>query len=426
MKKISALTSKLIFIGVIIGLLLIANLFIGGKLDDREYTKNRAVEDIYNSAGGSFIISDLFITIPYSYTVTKLNSKGVKYDELEYSSKIIRANKLSYSTKLTTEKRKIGIYSAPVFNGDLTINGDFDTTPSLSESEYNFMYNKAKLSILIKNRSLIEAPVFILNGKEYESQFDYSRAQNTFSSIYSDFKCEKGKIKLNTTLKIRGAESFNIFLASENTKLKIESNWNSPSFKDYAYLPSYDITDQGFSADWDIPFDTGKGENKIGFKLVQSVDIYKMVERAIKYGFLFIIVPFIVLFLFEIFMEIQLHPVNYLLCGAASIVFFLLLLSFSEHINFELSYLISAAASGIVISLYVTSLTAKFKFGAEMCGVFILMYGYLFFSLKSEDYALLIGSVFIFIIIALFMYFTRKIDWNNLKIKNLKSTDKNQ
>ena len=133
------------------------------------------------------------------------------------------------------------------------------------------------------------------------------------------------------------------------------------------------------------------------------------------YGFLFIIVPFIVLFLFEIFLKVNLHPVNYLLCGAASIVFFLLLLSFSEHIPFFAAYLVSAAASGVVTSFYVGSITRMPKTGFEMMGVFLIMYGYLYCSLKSEDYALLIGSIFAFILIAVLMIFTRKVDWNNLR-----------
>ena len=167
-----------------------------------------------------------------------------------------------------------------------------------------------------------------------------------------------------------------------------------------------------------------KGKNYVGFDLVQTVDIYKMVHRAISYGFLFIIVPFIVLFLFDVFMKINFHPLHYLLSGAASVIFFLLLLSFSEHINFTLAYVISSLASGILVSFYVASVTNRVFVGFSMLGVFALMYIYLYFSLQSEDYALLIGSLFVFTILACVMFITRKVDWNNLVIFQRK--DKNQ
>ena len=134
----------------------------------------------------------------------------------------------------------------------------------------------------------------------------------------------------------------------------------------------------------------------------------------------------IVLFLYELFMKIQLHVMHYLLCGAASIVFFLLLLSVSEHISFGAAYLVSSCASGLLTSSYVAAITKQFKTGIGMSGVFLLLYGYLFFSLKSEDYSLLIGSIFVFIIIAALMFFTRKIDWNNLGKNNLKSQEETE
>ena len=123
-------------------------------------------------------------------------------------------------------------------------------------------------------------------------------------------------------------------------------------------------------------------------------------------------------------MNVSFHPVHYFLCGAANIVFFLLLLSFSEHVPFALSYLISAVASGGITSLYVASVTGKVKVGIEMSAVFAMMYSYLFISLKSEDYALLVGSLFIFMIIAVLMFVTRKVDWNNIKITDLKNLKK--
>jgi inner membrane protein len=120
------------------------------------------------------------------------------------------------------------------------------------------------------------------------------------------------------------------------------------------------------------------------------------------------------MFLFEIFADIVLHPVHYLLCGAATVIFFLLLLALSEHLPFVASYLIAAFASALLTSIYLASVTGKFKIGASMILLFSVLYAYLYLSLKSEDYAFLIGTLFAFCVLASVMFLTRKVNWSSL------------
>ena len=206
------------------------------------------------------------------------------------------------------------------------------------------------------------------------------------------------------------------WLNSSSTMLAINGDWASPGFTGYSYLPDErTLSENGFSAVWNIPFDAGDGSHSIGFNFIQPVNLYMKLQRANTYAFLFIIVPFIVLFMFEIFASINLHPVNYLLSGAASVLFFLLLLSLSEHLSFIASYVIGAVASGVLVSLYTALITKKYKLGAVMAGIFVILYGYLLGCLQSEDYALLMGSIFAFVVLAVIMFMTSKIDWSNLK-----------
>ncbi|MBP3366619.1 MAG: inner membrane CreD family protein [Treponema sp.] len=423
MKAISAFTSKLIFIGIIIGLLLLANLAIGSKLGDRERERNSAERSVSESAGGSFLISDIFIGIPYTRFYYETDSKGVQHRRSEQDIAVFRAESSCFSCGIKTKNRTLGIYSFPVFTGEMQIRCDFSV--SVPESTELCVYDPshAFLEIQLGDRSLSGQPVFTINGKEYNASLSARSGSSKQNGISAFFPCVNGKNTFQANLQIRGARQFAVSLSSTHTKIEVNSDWKSPSFAGFGYLPDYyDISESGFTAKWEIPFDTGDASHTAGFGFVQPVNVYKMLHRAVNYGFLFIIVPFIVLFLFEIFSDIHLHPFNYLLCGAASIIFFLLLLSLSEHIMFGISYVMSSFASGILVSLYVSSVTKKIRIAAAMSLVFAGMYGYLYASLQSEDYALLIGSVFAFSVLALIMYFTRNVDWSALKIAGLKKS----
>lgn len=431
MKKSSSIAGKIFFMSAIIGALLLANLFIGLKLNDRESAKNSAKNSIAKAAGEKFCIRKVEFEVPYERNVKKINSKGAAYLDKEFGTVRFSPEDLNCEAEIKSEIRHLGIYSAPIFTGKIKLSGQFTYNQS-NNSEYTYKTDNAKCRVVLSDKSVLEIPVFEINGikskPEFETNAIYLNEMRNYeysdlAILKSDFKCVKGTNVFSTELNIRGAENFTLFLSEKQNKLSVKSDWKSPGFTDFDYLPTTrNLTEEGFTADWFVPF-TGSDNNKIGFEFKTPVDVYKMLHRAVTYGFLFIIVPFLILFLFEIFMKLSLHPINYLLCGAASIVFFLLLMSFSEHIPFIAAYLISSFASGIVISLYVASITKNVKTGIGMCVTFILMYGYLFFSLKSEDYALLIGSIFTFTIIAALMFFTRKVDWNNLKGASSKAGD---
>ena len=429
MEKKHSMTGKLVLIGSIIALMLIANLLIGLKLGDRKEASRSAADEISAGAGGHFHVGDVYIVVPYVHHFK--NSYGkIESNEGEYK---IHANVMKYYAEINTEERSLGIYSSPVFTGQLHIEGEF-LCNLRNDSDYTFNFSKAIMLVKLNDKSMVEAPVFFINGTECPVEFCYPDEYASIErnrGIYSEFKYIEGTNTFSTILKIRGAQAFTTRVAGNQTSLKIKSDWKSPGFSGYSYLPATrTISDDGFEAEWFIPFSTATSANEIGFSFMNPVNVYKMLERAITYGFLFIAVPFLVLFLFEVFNGIDLHPLNYLLCGAASMVFFLLLMSFSEHISFPVAYGISAASSGILISLYVASITRKIQSGLQMSLVFLLMYGYLFFSLKSEDYAMLIGSIFAFIVIAVFMFFTRKLRWQNhgqyAEKSNLQTIDKTE
>jgi inner membrane protein len=149
-----------------------------------------------------------------------------------------------------------------------------------------------------------------------------------------------------------------------------------------------------------------------GVELLVPVDAYQKTERARKYGVLFLLLTFLTFFLYEQFNPFSLHPVQYLLVGSALCLFYLLLLSVSEHLPFGLSYLMASAATVLLIGGYSMAILRGALRALLMTVVLGALYGYLYVLLQLEDYALLLGSVGLFVILALVMYLTRRIDWS--------------
>ncbi len=426
-KKFSGIGIKLIFIALVFAALLVGLFCMKLKLNDREYTYNDAVEQINDSAGGQFSLEGPYIIIPVMHTCymeTFIDGKNIleKIQTKEYVT--VYAEKSVLDADIKTQMRPLGIYSSPVYTGTLNLSATF-TVPYENNykgnDEYEYYFDQAEIILDTRQKNLCSHPVFNVNGTETVSDVMQSESEQiSYTVIGSKCAVTRGKNTFSTQIEFKGAKRFCITPVSKETKLTLTSDWASPGFTDFDYLPdTREITSQGFTAQWNIPF--ADRSSQIGFRLVQPVDLYRQLERAYKYGFLFIIVPFIVMFLFEIFADIVLHPVHYLLSGASNVIFFLLLLALSEHMIFPASYLIAAFASALLTSIYLASVTGKLKIGGSMMLLFAVLYAYLYFSLKSEDYAFLIGTLFAFCVLACVMFLTRKVDWSSLHEPNTKN-----
>jgi inner membrane protein len=153
-----------------------------------------------------------------------------------------------------------------------------------------------------------------------------------------------------------------------------------------------------------------------GVNLVQPADIYQQAERAVKYAVLFVVLTFLVFFLWEIFQAALVHPVQYVFVGFALCLFYLLLVSLSEHTGFDRAYGVSSVATTLMIAGYSRAVLRGTKPALSVAAALGGLYGFLYLLLRLEDYALLAGTVGLFLILALVMYVTRRMDWYNLKL----------
>ena len=213
----------------------------------------------------------------------------------------------------------------------------------------------------------------------------------------------------------------------EETVVRVSSSWDTPQFVG-AYLPSErTFSNEGFSAEWNISsfgrtypqsWETKDAvsygdiqQSMFGVALHEGVGLYAQVERSIKYAVLFILITFTTLFLFEMLASVRIHPVQYLFIGSALALFYLLLLSLTEHLGFLRAYVTATVMIVVLITGYSLSVL-KQKLRAVLVSVLLVaMYSYMYFVLKLEDYALLFGSLLIFVLLGGVMYLTRKIDW---------------
>ena len=164
-----------------------------------------------------------------------------------------------------------------------------------------------------------------------------------------------------------------------------------------------------FSQEW-TGIDQQLSGADFGVKLLLPVDQYQKSMRTSKYGVLIILLTFIALFLVEITQKIRIHPFQYILIGAALIIYYTLLLSFSEHIGYNLAYVASSIAQWSDKSLR-NDIPTRQRLGILFMSLLVIFYSFVFIIILQQDFSLLLGSMGLFLIISLLMYFSRKINW---------------
>jgi inner membrane protein len=237
------------------------------------------------------------------------------------------------------------------------------------------------------------------------------------------------------TLELNGTRDIRFLPAADETTVDLTAGWPHPSFVGSPLPEQRRNDDSGFSARWHAPdfarpyaarWTSGEMNREqlqaqahasaFGVSLIQPVDIYHQAERAVKYAALFIVLTFLVFFLWEVLHTALLHPMHYAFVGFALFVFYLLLVSISEHAGFDKAYLVSAVVTTLVIGGYARAVLQGRRQGASVVAALSSLYGFLYLLLRLEDYALLAGSIGLFIVLAGVMYLTRRMDWYSLRL----------
>ncbi len=423
---------KMAVIAVLSILLLIPVVMISSLVMERKVRQNEALEEVSSKWGLEQQIAGPILTVPY--TTFDLNRENERIN-VSKKSVCFLPSKLEMDATIVPEIRYRGLFKVPVYRSDLDIRGYFDP-PVIASNNPNIEIDWEGASVtmgLSDMRGIAEPVVFGWNGAILTCEPGVS-VDNILKSGITVNKVINGpapelKYEFDINLALNGSKRLSLTPLGKETSAKVTSTWKNPSF-DGAFLPTErNISDQGFSASWkvlelnrnypqtwiDKKYDIDG--SAFGVSLMFPVDNYLLTERSMKYAILFIALTFMTFFFIEIIHKKRVHPVQYILIGFGLILFYLLLLSLSEHIGFNFSYL--AASLGIIVMVtgYSSSILKSRKLLLLMTFVLVILYGFLFILLQMEELTLLIGSIALFIILSLVMYLSRKIDWYNLSGK---------
>ena len=416
-------------------LLLIPTNMIKGLIHEREFTQKMAIKEVSSKWGEEQTLTGPFITIPYNKYIKQ-------YSQKDSTNKIVKIKdyihflptQLVVNGKINPERRNRAIYEIVVYNSKLEISGSFD---NLNFSEFDIpkkdiQFDKATLSLGISDLRGIEQQVSLKWNSEL---FSFNPGTVTRNIIESGINTgisinenDSTSYQFTLNLDLKGSQKLYFIPVGEISDVTITSEWNNPSFNG-AFLPdSRTVKDSGFEANWNIlhlnrnfPQKwTGSinniSESAFGIDLLLPVDSYQKSMRSIKYALLFICFTFIVFFFVEVLRKVFIHPIQYILVGIALVVFYTLLLSISEHLSYNSAFIISAIATLLLIIGYVKAILKSNQLTMLLGGILSILYAFIFVIIQLQDYALLIGSIGIFIILGLVMYFSRKIDWYNLNL----------
>ena len=439
----------LIKVGVIavIGIILLLVLeSVSGTIWERKSFQGNAKSSVARSWTGAQKIFGPVLVVPYSIKWSREEwSDDGKRKIVRHKSRKGKKYILPTATQLkahvVTDIRYQGIYEFPVYSTNLNIQGNF-TSDSIAEqikvnlpnSNAKLKYAQPYLAIAVSDaRGINSVPLLNLSAKEYAF-----KAGSQLSFMDRGIHAPLPKNLLQPTIKpqelpfsldlsLRGMDEIKFYPTALNYQLSLSSPWPHPKFQG-DFLPlSRTISDQGFEAKWEVSSFASNMEEKItlceknncdnviqgsfGVGFIEPVNVYLQSERSLKYGFLFIVLIFVAFSLFEILKKLPIHPIQYGLVGFAIALFYLLLLSLSEHMSFMLSYFIAAFGSVVLITLYLVNVLKNTKMATVFGGLLTLLYFTLYIIVSAEDFALLMGSALVFIVLAVVMMTTRKIDW---------------
>jgi inner membrane protein len=414
-------------IGALILLLLIPLGMVGMLVGERETNRMTVEREVAEKWGGQQSLVGPILSVPYRYRTQGPNGEVLTH--VGYTRFL--PSILDIEGDLRPEIRYRGIYEVALYEVGLKWSGEFER-PDLGLWKIppeDVLWDEAVLTVGIPDLRGIKRAI-VANWGEETLGFEPGTGGVSFCASGIHARVPRLEASENTRfsfeLGLNGSRDLLFAPLGKETRLSLSSSWPSPSFTGQFLPESREVTPDGFSAEWNIsyltrPFPQQWRDGEVapelltqwmgGVTLFQPVDSYAKTGRTTKYGVLFLFLTFAVYFLFEILGRIRVHPFQYLLVGFALCLFYLLLLSLSEHIGFGTAYLLASAGTVGLIAVYSGSVLGSLGRAAAIGAGLAGLYSYLYVLLQLEDYALLLGSLGLFGLLSAAMVLTRRVDW---------------
>lgn len=420
--KQHALGIKMLVVVTLILLLLIPANMVSNLIVERKERKEEATLDISSKWGGEQTLTGPIFSVPFKFTQLSEDKKLIE----EHIGKISWVpEKLEINMKVDPEVRKRGIFGVIVYRSKVKMSGYFNPADLkiVDVSAEKIMLQKTAIELNWSDlKGLVENIDFKIGGTTYPLEPDMSDKGSLIALL--DLNPLMGnKIPFECEFTIRGTNNISAIPLGKNTSMTVISSWPSPKFSGN-YLPDErTIDDKGFTAVWKIPQSSrpfrqawlGSLRNfettSFGVDFIQPVNNYTSAERTVKYALLLIALTFLCFFFIENMKGRNIHALQYTLVGLALVLFYSLLVSFSEYISFSWSYLIAGFMTSTLISTYIFAIIKDKITAISIFLTLGALYGFIYVLVLQEDFALLFGSVGLFVILAIVMNFSRKLNW---------------
>jgi inner membrane protein len=430
------LAIKFLVLGVLAVLFTVVFAVIGGIRADRERYRAQVVREVSQSTAGPQVVTGPLLVVPYRQrteyrTTDSLTGRIVVGERLVDRQLVVLPDSLSIAGTAAVDARKRGIHEARVLDADLMVNATFRAAgPAVARDVAEWGAPFVVVGVT-DSRGLRRTPEITWNGAPM-AVTPGSRVRWATHGFAADpgawSPIDGAPAQVRLRLRLTGTERLSFVPVGKETEVRLTSPWPHPSFQGRILPDTREIRADGFQATWHLSHFASGIEDVVprlrdeggdvfagydfGVSFISPIDVYRLTDRAVKYGMLFVLLTFVGFLLFEVLRRLDIHPVQYGLVGFALATFFLLLLSLSEHIAFAIAYLLASAACLGLIIYYVTHVLRSrgraLGFGAGLAALYALLY----VVLRSEDYALLLGTLVVFGVLAFVMVATRRVDWS--------------
>ncbi len=458
-EKISnSIVIKLLIILILLLFLLIPLSWVQDLIGERKLRDENVKAEISGKWGGPQVVSGPVIGIPYEFQYTSNVADGegkmTKETLTEEDYVFIVPRSMKVNARVEPEYLKRGIYQSVVYNSTLHLSGAFDELDlkKLGIAPEKLKWSEAKVFIGMSDTKGLKANPTIQIGAQkvaFETNMTNMALFERTMSAPLDLSSHSTVNRFDIRYDLRGSKSLNIFPLADQNQIMVEGKWANPSFNG-SYLPeNRKVGPDEFRAEWNIPsFDRkfphqwanhngalykisnnyqiaeiplpDMGTDKVQasehdmvqVNFLEAVNNYQKTTRVAKYGLLVILLTFSSLLFTEIIKKQRIHIIQYVLIGCAMVLFYSLLLAFGEHVIFDVGYLISFVATTALISAFIYWITKDKKICLLFSGILTLFYGFIFVLMQLQDFSLLVGTIGIFVILAVMMRLSTKVNWS--------------
>jgi inner membrane protein len=437
------LLSRALAIAAVAVAILVPISMIGNKVSERQHRANAVVAQFAAETSGPQLVIGPFLALTCEETFhderratrdgrteTFPEKKTVSCPTAYFTPRTFKA-----TASMPVETRHRGIYPIRLYRAEVELAGEFDwPEPPAPNGATQRAWKNAYVGYFVKDPRGIKALSSNLPSDFLAGLGEPGLEQFSIRESLGPYASRNAGAPTPASLKLTliGTSGLQVAPVGDRSEIRLASNWPHPSFTDAWSPDERRIAADGFEAMWRITSLATGGQAKwkklasdgklassvgAGVSLFDPVNIYALSYRATEYAFLFVLITFSALALTEAVAGVRLHAVQYALVGSAIAIFFLLLIALSEHLAFAAAYATAAAACVALLTIYLRHPLGTLPRTAAFFGIFVALYAALYTILKSEDHALLLGSSLVFLLLAIAMTATRKLDWASLWAK---------